>query len=475
MLLQQPVQVLQLGAGAEGDAAFAGAVEDVGAGPLLRGHGVDDGLHPAEAAVVHPPRGPLHGGGGHPAHPRHFIQNAGHPAHILHLLQLGAEVLQIEPPALFGFAHQFLGLLPVNLALRLLDKRQHIPHAEDAGGDALGVERLKGVEPLAHADELDGLAGYLPHRQSRPAAGVAVRLGEHHTAQRQAVVEGFGGVGGVLSGHGIHHEQGLDGFQALMQQFDFIHHRLVDGEAACRVHQQHINKPTLRLRQRRLDDGKWGCGLVGSFAGRSAPTRRSTLISRSTPTRRSTLPAFAAKELHPHLSRQRLQLLNRRRPIDIGTHHHHRLLVAPGFAGGPVKPRLKPMGQFGHGGGLTRPLQPRHQHHRRRGRAQVKRLVGLPHKPGEFRLHDLDESLPRRKIPPHLLPMGALTDPPDKILHHRHRHIRIQQRPPHLPQRLLDIRGGKGSLAANPTNRATQPICQIIKHSQCLCQMKVVV
>ena len=40
--------------------------------------------------------------------------------------------------------------------------------------------------------------------------------------QRQRIVEGFGGIGGVLTGHGIDHEQGLDRIDRRM-------HRLISA------------------------------------------------------------------------------------------------------------------------------------------------------------------------------------------------------------------------------------------------------
>ncbi len=62
---------------------------------------------------------------------------------------------------------------------RLFDEREHVAHAEDARGHAVGVEGLDLVELFAGADELDGLAGHRLDGERRAASGVAVELGEH--------------------------------------------------------------------------------------------------------------------------------------------------------------------------------------------------------------------------------------------------------------------------------------------------------
>ena len=50
----------------------------------------------------------------------------------------------------------------------------------------LGTELLELVERLAHAEELDGLAGDLLDRERRAAAGVAVELGQDHAVEVRA-------------------------------------------------------------------------------------------------------------------------------------------------------------------------------------------------------------------------------------------------------------------------------------------------
>ena len=68
-----------------------------------------------------------------------------------------------------------------------------VAHAEDAAGDALGVEGLEPVELFAGAEELDRHAGDGAHGQRRAAAAIAIDAGEDDAGERQALVEALGG------------------------------------------------------------------------------------------------------------------------------------------------------------------------------------------------------------------------------------------------------------------------------------------
>ena len=73
-------------------------------------------------------------------------------------------------------------------------RREHVAHAEDAAGHAVGVELLEVGELLARGREGDRLADDLLHRQRGAAAGVAVELGEDDAVERERLVERLGDV-----------------------------------------------------------------------------------------------------------------------------------------------------------------------------------------------------------------------------------------------------------------------------------------
>ena len=64
VLAEEVVDLLDGGAGAEGDALAAAAVDDGGVVALLGGHGVDDGLDAGELGLVDVGGGLLHAGEG---------------------------------------------------------------------------------------------------------------------------------------------------------------------------------------------------------------------------------------------------------------------------------------------------------------------------------------------------------------------------------------------------------------------------
>jgi hypothetical protein len=92
------------------------------------------------------------------AHAGDHLEDGLHRAHLAHLVELDEEVVEAH----LALGHLLLGLgdlLLVEGLLGLLDQRDDVAHAEDAAGDAVGVELLDRVELLADTDELDRLAG----------------------------------------------------------------------------------------------------------------------------------------------------------------------------------------------------------------------------------------------------------------------------------------------------------------------------
>src|SRR5690606_33252900 len=116
--------------------------------------------------------------------------------------QLLLEILQVEAFALLDLRSQLLRFFLIYFLFYILDQRQHVAHAEDAGGNAIGMEGFETIDLLTDAEELDRLAGDMTHRQRSTAARVAVGLGEDHTGERQRFAEGARSVGRILTGHG---------------------------------------------------------------------------------------------------------------------------------------------------------------------------------------------------------------------------------------------------------------------------------
>ena len=147
MLFENVVDVLDARAATSGDATLARPVDEVGILAFILRHGVDDDGHLAKHAVVD--LGAL--GVAKLIDARQAVQHAFGAAEIGHLPQLVAEVGQVEPPAAADLVGEPGGLLAIDLAFRLLDKRQHIAHAEDPRCHAVRMKGFDGVGLLANA------------------------------------------------------------------------------------------------------------------------------------------------------------------------------------------------------------------------------------------------------------------------------------------------------------------------------------
>ena len=284
------------------------------------------------------------------------------------------------------------------------------------------MEGFEAVGLLAHADELDRLAGDLAHRQGGAAARIAVQLGEDHAGQRQRIAECLGGIDRILPGHRIDHEQGFNRFERGVQLLNFRHHRGIDSQAPGGIDDQHVVIMLARKIQRGQRD-----------------------ILRF-------LADVRGKEVNFQLLRQRAQLLDRRRAIHVATDQQHFFLVLV----------AQQFGEFAAGGGLARTLQTSHQDHGRRGDGEIERIVVLAHQPGEFAMHHANHGLPRVQVADDLLPERGLLDLSDEFLDDRQRDVGFEQRHAYFAQRILDVAFGQARLPAQGFDHAGEAIGKVI-------------
>src|SRR5690606_37470292 len=143
----------------------------------------------------------------------------------------------------------FLRLLRVDDLLEVLDQADDVAHAEDARRETLGPELLELVERLAHAEELDRLAGDLLDRQRSATTRVAVELRHDHAVDVEALVERVGDVHLVLTGHRVEDEEDVRGRDRLVDVVELLHQGLVDRESAGGVEDDDV----AALLHRRVD------------------------------------------------------------------------------------------------------------------------------------------------------------------------------------------------------------------------------
>ena len=180
--------------------------DDVRALPLGGGHRVDhrDDLH--ERLVVE-----LEALGQVPED-RELLHELAERPHLPDELDLVHEVVEREV-AREDLLRVRLGGLLVDVLLEVLHEPDDVAEAEDARGEPLGAELLELVERLAHAEELDGLAGDLLDRERRAAARVAVELREDEAVEREPAVELGRGPHRVLADHRVGDEEDVLGLR----------------------------------------------------------------------------------------------------------------------------------------------------------------------------------------------------------------------------------------------------------------------
>ncbi len=207
-------------------------------GALLGGHRVDDGFDAGELAFVHVLDGLLHAGEG--ADGGEHLEDGLHAAHLLDLAELVAEVFEGEAVAGEGLLGELLGFAAVEFFFGAFEQGGDVAHAHDAGDDAVGVEGLEGVGLFAGAEELDGGSGDVADGEGGASAGVSVHLGEDGSGDGEVVVEGLGGVDGVLAGHGVGDEEDLAGVEELLESGHLVHESGVDVVAAGGVDDEDV-------------------------------------------------------------------------------------------------------------------------------------------------------------------------------------------------------------------------------------------
>jgi hypothetical protein len=87
---------------------------------------------------------------------------------------------------------------------------------------------------------LPGLAGDLLDGKGGATARIAVELGEDDAVELELFVEDFGGVDGVLTGHGVEDEVDLLRADGLGDFLQFVHQLFVDGQAPGGVENDYI-------------------------------------------------------------------------------------------------------------------------------------------------------------------------------------------------------------------------------------------
>ena len=370
-LLKEAVERHDIHAGTFGDTGFATTVQQGRVRTLFGCHRVDHRFDRFERIVadLHT----LHGF----VHTRDHTHQVFHRTHLLDLRQLAEEIIEVElvlgdlltDPACLRF---------VVLLLRTLHERHHVTHTQDTIGHTRGVEHIECFHLLARTDELDRFLHHRTDREGSTASCITVQLGQYHTVKIDAVIELLGGVDGVLTGHGIDHEQGLARRDRLFDRCYLLHHLLIDRQTTGSIDDHYVVPHATCLAD----------GVLRNL-------HRITTIKRlgRITIKQSTISEYFRSDLLT----EHTQLLDSGRTIDVAGYQHHPFVLL----------RLQIVSQLGSESGFTATLQTGHQDDRRRTlEVQVLRLTA--HQFRQLIVGDLHQELSRTNGIDHVLSQGFL-------------------------------------------------------------------
>ena len=216
-----------------------------------------------------------------------------------------------------------------------------------------------------------------------------------------------------------------------MELGDLGHHRLIDGQAARGVDQQHIVIVASGPVGCCLRDGHWGLAWV------------------------------AGEEVGPCLRCDGSQLLDGRWPVDVAGDGEHLLFV----------PRGQPSRELAHTGGLARTLQAGHEHNggwllsqvQARGASRAGLLAG--HELDQLPMNHTHQRLPGGQAVEHLLAEGLLANRLNKPFDNWQRNVGLEQRETHFTQHLGGVRLGEAGLSFDGLECAGESVGKAFQHA----------
>ena len=267
------------------------------------------------------------------------------------MFDLSQEVVEVEL-VLCDLLLKLLCLLFVVLFLSLLNERDNIAHPQDPVGHPGGVKDIDGIHLLTDPDKFDRLINHRLNAEGSSTPGIPVELGEHHPIKIQQIVEGFGCIDRILTGHRVDHKKGLVRACRLLDVRDLFHHLLIDSQSSCSIH-DHSLVPVL----------------PGILYGTLCNLHRF-------------FTPLLREYLHPYLLTQYFKLIDSSRPVYVAGNQEN-LLIPFGF---------QMVGQFGRKGCFAGALQTSDQDNGRISLQIDLRLLSS-HQCGQLVMYDLHHQL----------------------------------------------------------------------------------
>ena len=356
------------------DTLATAAIQDLHIRTLLRSHGEDDGFDVFHFFAIKVDVLQLVF---EFAHARKHPEDALEGSQLSHLFQLVQEIVKGE----FPFTHLrrcvFHGFF-IHISLGCLNQRSEVAQVEDTAGHTVRIEILKAaVKFFGYTDHLDRLAGDGLDGERCTASGVAIHLRQDGAVDAQIFIESFGGIHGVLTGHGVKDEKDLMRMDLCFDVAKLSHQLFIDREPACGIEDDDITVVCLGGIDRVLRD------VDRIHIRRHAVDRDIRLLA------------------------QNLELLDRCRTIDVAGCHHRTVAFF-----------LEHQSELAGRRRLAGALQADQHDDRHAGGRQSDLALCPAQKLCQLVFDDLDDRLVRLQAAEDLFPHRLFTDVSDEIFRH---------------------------------------------------------
>ena len=216
------------------------------------------------------------------------------------------------------------------------------------------MEHLEGIHLFAGADEFQRFFDHGTDRDGGTTSGITVEFCQYDTVKIETIIKLLSRVDCILTGHRVHHKEGLARMDGSFDGRDFLHHLFIYGQTTRSIDDNRINMFV-------------PCVLDGVFGN----------LYRI-------FVALFGVNLHTDLLTQDLQLFDGCRSIDVASNQQY---LTSFFA-------FDQVGQFARKGGLTGTLQTGNQHN---GRVAFQLDVGhgAAHQCRQLIAYDLGHHLTR--------------------------------------------------------------------------------
>ena len=419
MHFQKLVHFLHRGARPVGNADLALGLQQLRLGAFLFRHRRNDGIHADKDAIIHARCRALQ-----LLHARKHARQRAKPAHALHLLQLGAQIVHVEL-TLGHLRGERFGFVLLDGFGGTLNKADNVAHAEDASGNAAGVEDVQPIQLFAGADKLNRLARHSAHGERGAPACIAIHTGQYDARQRHLFREVLRNVDRVLPGQAVDDEQSFRRGRHIGDGLHFGHQLGVDMEPAGGIKDEDVE--ALKL-----------CRLHGALGD----------IHRL-------LARHDGQGRNAGLFAQNGELFLRCRTVDVERRHHDLLAV----------PFRQPLGDLCGRRRFTGALQTHHHDDGRRRHGQFKITRFAAEHVHERIVDDFDDLLARRDRFQDRLADCLLRDLVDEGPDDRQRNVCLKQRNAHFAHRLTHIRFVERTTATQPVKDTAKPFAQTFEHA----------